>query len=745
MSRTLGAREVGRNVLRTPRWRARWSVLALAAAASMLTGCLQPGQPDPTGHAPFGNLELNAQSGLGVRVAGWAIDPDTTAPVDVHVKVEGVDLQVVRADRSRPDVGAVYPGWGSAHGFDLAVDGLGPGKRQVCVWVPDVGAGGDTRVLGCRDIFISVEPFGNLESVTTAAEPGRSDGTVRVSGWNADPETSAPTDVAVLLDGRKVLVQPTDVERPDVAAAFGLGSRRGFDITFPAPLGRHTVCVVIGNVGWGAARFLGCSDVVVQPPSDRRPDLRLASVVPVDGSAVRIRGTASDPDAAGPITVHARVDLGPLTTTTTTAGSFDLTVSGLGPGRHEVCLRAVDVPGASPGLSGDRTVPCSSFVLGAGAPNVATTGAAATSVGVGPPAGSPLHDIDRDAGVSVTLRDGSTLWLFGDSSAVDANGDLRYFVNNTAAWAAAGAPTVTRDAVAVGGVPVRFIGPDPGWSCPPTRPNAAMWPMSAVATPSGSNDLVTVFVAKVCIGPGFLNLEPHGVAVVRWTYDPARPPAEEPIVGTILTQDLFPTATAYGEAAVAVADSGAGAGDDGWYVYAYQCASPVGDGPFFPAEFGPCTVGRVPVAAVGTRSAWRFWNGGSWEASSAAAAPVLPGGGADPDVPVAAFTVSRDPVFGLYVMVYSPWPGFVDKAYVRVSSNPVGPWSRPVVIQLPGCSDPLGSSFYSCYAASAQPRLSANAAGVSSIGLGWYDRLVSVGPTRGSYRASSVPFSVQIP
>lgn len=337
--------------------------IALAIVVTTLTACLAPDAADPTGHAPFGNLELVAQRGAGVRVVGWAIDPDTPDPVEVHIRVGDRGDRVERADRNRPDIALAFPDKGADHGFEYAVDGLGPGRHQVCVWVPDVGVGGDTRMLGCRDVVVAVDPFGNFESATGNAEPGDATGTVRVTGWAADPETSDPTTVGVVLDGRDVLVRSTDVIRPDVEAAFGLGAVRGFDISFPAPTGHHRVCVVAGNVGFGAPRFIGCHDVVVEAPSDRRPDLRVDSVTPLDGSSLRIVGTATDPDGPGPVTVHARVDLGPLWTTTTVGGAFDLVVSGLGPGSHQVCVIAVDVVGVVPGITGDRLAPCTTVTL----------------------------------------------------------------------------------------------------------------------------------------------------------------------------------------------------------------------------------------------------------------------------------------------------------------------------------------------------------------------------------------------
>ena len=54
---------------------------------------------------------------------GWAIDPDTTAPLTVHVYVDGVWAGQSTAGVARPDVGNAYPGFGSGHGFDVTLPG----------------------------------------------------------------------------------------------------------------------------------------------------------------------------------------------------------------------------------------------------------------------------------------------------------------------------------------------------------------------------------------------------------------------------------------------------------------------------------------------------------------------------------------------------------------------------------------------------------------------------------------------
>jgi hypothetical protein len=103
-----------------------------------------------SGLAPIGQVDSVGWDGGSARVRGWAIDPDVAAPVDVHVYVDGVNSAVVSASGSRPDVGAVYPAYGSNHGFDVSVP-VGPGSHTVCVYAINVPAPAVNPPLGCRE------------------------------------------------------------------------------------------------------------------------------------------------------------------------------------------------------------------------------------------------------------------------------------------------------------------------------------------------------------------------------------------------------------------------------------------------------------------------------------------------------------------------------------------------------------------------------------------------------------------
>jgi hypothetical protein len=152
----------------------------------------------------------------------------------------------------------------------------------------------------------------------------------------------------------------------------------------------------------------------------------------------------------------------------------------------------------------------------------------------------------------------------------------------------------------------------------------------------------------------------------------------------------------------------------------------------------------VPAADVTTRSSWSYWNGSTWVADNPGAATAMSmpvGVDGITEAPVSSMTINRDPNHsGVFVMAYSPWPGFTDRIYVRVATSPQGPWTAPVEVLLPGCNQNVAGNTYYCYAGTSQPALS----GPGLLGLGYYDQVVAVGPTRGQYLTIQVPFSVVI-
>ncbi len=87
-----------------------------------------------------------------VRLAGWALDPDVTGPVQIHVYVDGAGRPALNANQYRPDAGAAFPGTGSNHGFSATV-AASRGSHTVCLYAINVAAG-STVGLGCRVVSV---------------------------------------------------------------------------------------------------------------------------------------------------------------------------------------------------------------------------------------------------------------------------------------------------------------------------------------------------------------------------------------------------------------------------------------------------------------------------------------------------------------------------------------------------------------------------------------------------------------
>jgi hypothetical protein len=155
------------------------------------------------------------------------------------------------ANASRPDVGAAFAGYGSAHGFDITIPTL-IGFQQVRVFAINVGSGGNP-LLRSQVIVVGGDPFGSLDSAV-----GQSGG-IRVSGWAIDRDTADPTKVHVYVDGVFRGEFEADETRTDVGAAFpAYGASHGYTAVVSAAPGNRQVCVYAINIGWGGHALIAC-------------------------------------------------------------------------------------------------------------------------------------------------------------------------------------------------------------------------------------------------------------------------------------------------------------------------------------------------------------------------------------------------------------------------------------------------------------------------------------------------------
>ena len=148
-------------------------------------------------------------------------------------------------------------GKGAAHGFSWSST-VAYGSHQVCVYAID-SAGGPNPSLGCRTVSVSnAVPIGNVDAVSASGNA------LRVSGWALDPDTSDSIPVHVYVDGKAVRAVTANGNRPDVDRAYGKGAAHGYDVTVPAAVGSHQVCVYAINTPAGTNPQLACRTVTTR-------------------------------------------------------------------------------------------------------------------------------------------------------------------------------------------------------------------------------------------------------------------------------------------------------------------------------------------------------------------------------------------------------------------------------------------------------------------------------------------------
>ncbi|MHB8300129.1 MAG: hypothetical protein ACYDDW_16560, partial [Dermatophilaceae bacterium] len=139
--------------------------LTMAATPGLHTVCLYaintgPGTSSPLGcrtvsvanSDPFGQIEAVTTGPHAVTATGWAIDPDTSAPIMAQMYVDGSANALTWANQPRPDVAAAYPATGPNHGYTLTMAAT-PGLHTVCLYAINTGPG-TSSPLGCRTVSV---------------------------------------------------------------------------------------------------------------------------------------------------------------------------------------------------------------------------------------------------------------------------------------------------------------------------------------------------------------------------------------------------------------------------------------------------------------------------------------------------------------------------------------------------------------------------------------------------------------
>ena len=450
-----------------------------------------------TQRVSIGSIEAVGAAWNGISITGWALDPDSTGPIQVHVYVDGQATLAAQADGYRPDVGSAYKK-GDYHGYALAVPARA-GTHSVCVYAIDSVAGGPNPQLGCRTVTVpSATVLGSLDSVVGGTDA------LTVNGWAFDPDTIDPVQVHVYVDGAAAYGAVANSLRTDVGAVYPYGDYHGYSWTLPATPGTHTVCAYGIDANGGANPQLGCRTVNVTSSTVNHAPLATLDTVTTSTGAITVAGWALDPDTIDPIQVHVYVD---------GAAAYGAVANGLrtdvgavhgkgdnhgfawtfaaGPGRHTVCAYAIDATLRGPNPQfGCRTVTVPTVVnqTPIGSIDVVSASTGAITVAgwaLDPDTTDPIqaHVYVDGAAVYGAVADG----LRTDVGAAYGKGD-----NHGYTWAFPATPGA--HTVCVYAIDASLRGPNPQLGC-----RTVTVPTVVNQTPIGSLDVVSASAGALTV------------------------------------------------------------------------------------------------------------------------------------------------------------------------------------------------------------------------------------------------------
>jgi hypothetical protein len=265
--------------------------LNVGPGANLNLGCYSVN----VGGTPVGRIDNIQPRPGGMGVWGWAVDPDTIDPIQVHFYVDGRMVRGITANGERGDLGLLKPGYGTNHAFGETLP-MPAGQHQICAYAINVGSGGSNPSLGCYNVVAGGSPLGVIDPLTSGI------GKVTASGWLLDPDTTDPIWVHFYLDGVMVKGILADQPRSDLGVYDSFGDK-GFSTDLPASPGRHNLCVYALNVGSGSTVQAACRQIDV----GGSPKGVLENGQPGFGT-IGAWGWGYDPDTADSAAVHIYVD-----------------------------------------------------------------------------------------------------------------------------------------------------------------------------------------------------------------------------------------------------------------------------------------------------------------------------------------------------------------------------------------------------------------------------------------------------
>lgn len=247
------------------------------------------------GGVPVGRIDNIQPRPGGMGVWGWAVDPDSINPIQVHFYVDGRMIRGITASGERGDLASLKPGYGTNHAFGETLP-MSSGQHEICAYAINVGSGDSNPSLGCYTVVAGGSPIGSVDPLVAGL------GSISASGWMLDPDTTDPIWVHFYLDGVMVRGILADQPRDDMGVYESFGNK-GFSTKLPASVGRHNLCIYALNVGSGNTVQATCRQIDI----GGSPQGQLENGQPGFGT-IGAWGWGYDPDTADSAAVHIYID-----------------------------------------------------------------------------------------------------------------------------------------------------------------------------------------------------------------------------------------------------------------------------------------------------------------------------------------------------------------------------------------------------------------------------------------------------
>lgn len=206
--------------------------------------------------SPFGTIDGTKLIPGGFKLWGWALDPNTSDSIPVHVYLDRQGVAIVNASDYRWDVGAAYPGLGAYHGYGASLTAAS-GTHEACVYGINTGAGDNTQI-ECHTVTLTGNPIGAIQGLSLSG------GRIQAAGWAIDPDTASPIGVHFYINGQFAGSADATLDRQNVIDDYPeYGAGHGFSADLPKVAGENQVCAYGLNTAAGVNTLLGCSNIYV--------------------------------------------------------------------------------------------------------------------------------------------------------------------------------------------------------------------------------------------------------------------------------------------------------------------------------------------------------------------------------------------------------------------------------------------------------------------------------------------------